>query len=55
MAEHLEAVDFAYVASDIPPGMSMHEWRARRVVGRAATRRARRARGRQLWRAVLVP
>jgi hypothetical protein len=55
MGEPLEAVDFVDVDSDIPPGMSIREWRAHRVVQRAAARRARRARRRRLWRAVIVP
>jgi hypothetical protein len=51
MDDQLEAVDFAYVDSDIPPGMSMREWRAQRAVPAVAARRARRR-----WRrAALIP
>jgi hypothetical protein len=55
MGEPLEAVDFAYVDSDIPPGMSVREWRTQRAVRTVAARRARRARRRWRWRAVLIP
>ena len=55
MGEHLEAIDFVYVDSDIPPGMSIPEWRAHRAVRRGAERQARRARRRGLWRAALRP
>jgi hypothetical protein len=55
MGEHLEAVDFVYVASDIPAGMSIREWRASRAVRRAAERQAKRDRGRRQWRAALMP
>jgi hypothetical protein len=55
MGEPLEALDFVYVDSDIPPGMSIREWRTHRAVQHVAAQRARRARRRRLWRAVLVP
>lgn len=55
MREPLEAVDFAYVVSDIPPGVSIREWRAQHAVRAVTARRARRAHRRRLWRTVLVP
>ena len=55
MREPLEAVDFAYVVSDIPPGVSIREWRAQRAARALTARRARRARRRRMWRTVLVP
>jgi hypothetical protein len=36
MGEQLEAIDFVYVDSDIPPGMSIPEWRTHGAVRRAA-------------------
>src|SRR5829696_795441 len=38
--------DFVYVHTDIPEGMTIREWRARRAADRAAVRRAARA----VWR-----
>ena len=38
MAEQLEAVDFAYVDSDIPPGVTIAEWRAQRSLARRSRR-----------------
>jgi hypothetical protein len=55
MGEQLEAIDFVYVDSDVPPGTSIPEWRAHRAVRLAAERQARRARHRRLWRAALRP
>ena len=55
MREPLEAVDFAYVDSDIPPGTTICEWRAQRAVRPVTARRSRRARRRRLWRTMLAP
>ena len=38
MGEQLQAVDFAYVHSDIPEGMTIREWRAQRAGGGCSTR-----------------
>jgi hypothetical protein len=55
MGEQLEAIDFVYVDSDIPPGMNILEWRGHRAGRHAAGRQARRARCRRLWRAARSP
>jgi hypothetical protein len=47
MGEQLAAVDFMYVDSDIPPGMTIAEWRARQSFARRSRRwRLRRLRQR---------
>jgi hypothetical protein len=38
MGEQLEAIDFVYVDSDIPPGMSIPEWREARGRSRVPSR-----------------
>ena len=38
--------DFVYVPTDIPEGMTIREWRARRATAREAERAATRARSR---------
>ena len=38
MGEQLHAVDFAYVRTDIPEGMTSREWRAQRAANRPARR-----------------
>jgi hypothetical protein len=39
--------DFVYVHTDIPPGMTIREWRGRRTAERAAERQAAREARRQ--------
>lgn len=36
------AASFMYVETDIPPGITIHEWRAQRAAERATQRRAER-------------
>jgi len=43
-------LSFLYVDSDIPPGMTIREWRAHRAAARAAQQQVAREAGRRLRR-----
>ena len=43
MTDRPGSLDFVYVHSDIPEGMTILEWRAQRAADRATARRAARA------------
>jgi hypothetical protein len=42
MSDGPASYDFAYVETDIPPGMTIREWRAQRAAESAAQREAER-------------
>lgn len=42
MPDQLSSYSFAYVHSDILPGMTIREWRAQRAAGHAAQQAAQR-------------
>lgn len=50
MSDEARSYDFIYVETDIPPGMTIREWRAQRLAERSAMREQVRAarRGRAL-------
>jgi hypothetical protein len=54
MPDRLHAHDFVYVQTDIPEGMTIRDWRARRGAERAAQRERERAARRRRVRASLT-
>jgi hypothetical protein len=54
MSEQARPHDFVYVHTDIPEGMTIREWRARRAAERAARRERERAARRRRLRTALT-